>query len=72
MILNIANAVKQRNLGKALFGPNAVTGFIFYASIIGVIFLYMTGNPLPGTLLLIVMFVIPLILIFLEEPLKNI
>lgn len=72
MILNIANAIKQKNLGKALFGPNAVTGFIFYASIIGVILLYMTGRPLPGTIVLVVMFVIPLILIFLEEPLKNI
>lgn len=72
MILNIANAIKQKDLGKALFGPNAVTGFIFYASIIAVIVLYMTGNPLPGTFLLVIMFVIPLILIFLEEPLKNI
>lgn len=71
MILNIANAIKQKDLGKALFGPNAVTGFIFYASIIAVIVLYMTGNPLPGTTLLVIMFVVPLILIFLEEPLKN-
>lgn len=72
MILNIATAIKQKNLGKALFGPNAVTGFIFYGSVILVILLYMTGHTLPGTALLIVMFVIPLILIFLEEPLKNI
>lgn len=72
MILNIANAIKQKNLGKALFGPNAVTGFIFYASVIAVILLYMTGRPLPGTILLIVMFAVPLLLIFLEEPLKNI
>lgn len=71
MILNIATAIKQKNLGKALFGPNAVTGFIFYASIISVIVLYMTGRPLPGTIVLIIMFVVPLILIFLEEPLKN-
>lgn len=71
MILNIANAIKQKDLGKALFGPNAVTGFIFYASIIAVIVLYMTGNSLPGTILLMVMFVLPLVLIFLEVPLKN-
>ena len=71
MVLNIANAIKQKNLGKALFGPNAVTGFIFYASVIAVILLYMTGKPLPGTVLLIIMFVVPLALIFFEEPLKN-
>ena len=39
MVRNIANAIKQKNLGKALFGPNAVTGFIFYASVIAVILL---------------------------------
>ena len=71
MIINIANAIKQKNLGKALFGPNAVTGLVFYASIIAVIILYMTGKPLPGTILAVIMFGIPLILIFLEEPLKN-
>ena len=54
-----------------MFGPNAVTGFIFYASVIAVILLYMTGKPLPGTVLLIIMFVVPLALIFFEEPLKN-
>lgn len=71
MILNIANAIKQKNLGKALLGPNALTGFVFYGSIIAVILLYMTGHSIPGTLLLIVMFILPLILMFLEVPLKN-
>ena len=71
MIINIANAIKQKNLGKALFGPNAVTGLVFYVSIIAVIILYMTGKPLPGTILAVIMFGVPLILIFLEEPLKN-
>lgn len=71
MILNIATGIKQKNLPKVLFGPNAVTGLIFYGNVIAVIILYMTGNPLPGTALLIVMFGIPLLLIFLEEPLKN-
>lgn len=72
MILNIANGIKQRNLGKVLFGPNALTGLIFYSSIMAVIILYMTGYSLPGTAVLVVMFVVPLILIFLETPLKNI
>lgn len=71
MIINIANAIKQKDLGKALFGPNAITGLTFYGSVISIILLYMTNRPLPGTVLLIVMIGIPLILIFLEEPLKN-
>lgn len=72
MIINIANAIKQQDAGKAFFGPNAVTGLIFYGNVIAVIVLYMTGNKLPGTLLLIIMFAVPLLLIFLEVPLKNI
>lgn len=70
--LNIFSAIKAKDLGRALFGPNAVTGLIFYGSIIATIVLYMTGHALPGTIVLIIMFVVPLILIFLEEPLKNI
>lgn len=71
MIINMLTSIKQRNLGRFLFGPNALSGFLFYAAVILVIVLYMTGNPLPGTIVLVVMFVIPVILIFLEEPLKN-
>ncbi len=71
MIINITNAIRQKNIAKALLGPNALTGLIFYGSIIAVIMLYMTGNPLPGTIILVIMFVIPLLLIFLEVPLKN-
>ncbi len=72
MILNIVSAIKAKDYGRMLFGPNSVTGFIFYGSLIAVIVLYMTGHSLPGTVVLVVMFVIPLILIFFEEPLKNI
>ncbi len=71
MILNIANGIKQKNLGKVLFGPNALTGLIFYASIMAVIILFMTGRQLPGTIVMIIMFGVPLLLIFLETPLKN-
>ncbi len=71
MILNIMVAFKQRNIGKMLFGPNAISGFIFYGSIILMIVLYMTKHPLPGTAVLLIMFIIPLLLIFLETPLRN-
>lgn len=72
IVLNIVSAIKAKDVGRALFGPNALTGLVFYGSIIAVIVLYMTGHSLPGTIILVIMFVIPLILMFLEEPLKNI
>ena len=55
--------------GKNLVGHNGLAGFIFYLSLAAVIILYMTGRPLPATSVLVVMFVVPLLLIFLKEPL---
>ena len=72
MIINILSAIKSKNVGEALFGPNALTGLVFYGSLAAVIVLYMTGHTLPGTAVLVVMFVVPLVLLFLEEPIKNI
>lgn len=71
MIINMIIAIKQKNLGKFLFGPNALTGLIFYGSAILVIILYCTNQPLPATIVLILMFVVPLILILLKDPLTN-
>ena len=36
------------------------------------IVLYMTGNPLPATVILVIMFLIPLLVIFFKEPLAAI
>jgi V/A-type H+-transporting ATPase subunit I len=69
MIFNIYNGIKQKNIEKVLFDTNGVAGFVFYGSIVTSIMLIMTGNALPGELLLFVMFGIPLILIAFKEPL---
>ena len=70
MILNIITKFKFKEHGEALFDTNGIAGLVFYASAIAVIMLFMTGNTLPGGILLIIMFVLPLILIFLKEPLS--
>lgn len=70
MILNIITKLKFKERGEALFDTNGVAGLVFYASAIAVIMLFMTGNTLPGSALLIIMFILPLILIFLKEPLS--
>lgn len=71
MIINMYNAIKQKKYADFLIGPNGLTGFIFYISVMAVVILYMTGNSLPGTIVLVVMFVIPLIIIALKAPLVN-
>ena len=45
---------------------------VFYFALASVIVLYMTGNLLPATVILVIMFLIPLLVIFLKEPLAAI
>ncbi len=71
MIFNIINAIKAHDLKEVLFEPSGVAGFVFYLSLVVTIVLYMTENPLPATIVLVIMFVIPLILMFFKEPLVK-
>ena len=72
MILHVINGFKQHDTENKFFDTNAMAGFVFYASLVLVIVLFMTGNSLPATAVLVIMFVIPLILIALKEPLTRI
>lgn len=71
MILQIINAIKQKNTEGIFFDTNGIAGFVFYGSFVLVVFLFMSGNTLPAAALLVIMFGIPLILIALKEPLTN-
>ncbi|MGN0481755.1 MAG: V-type ATP synthase subunit I [Lachnospiraceae bacterium] len=71
MIMHIINGIKARRVDEVFFDHNALAGFVFYLSFVIAIILLMTGNPLPGGIVLVVMFVIPLIIIALKEPLLN-
>ncbi len=68
MILNIFNAWKAKDIEAGIFHNNGVVGFVFYLSIVVTVVLFMTGNELPGTIVLALMFGLPLILIALREP----
>lgn len=71
MVFHIINKITSKDIGETLFDTNGVAGFVFYASIITTIILYMTGHTLPATVVLVVMFINPLILIGLKEPISN-
>ncbi len=71
MILHIWNAIKCHDTESAFFDSNGVAGFVFYLSLVAVIFLFMLGKALPATIILVVMFVIPLLLIVLKEPIVH-
>ena len=56
---------------SAWFDPNGAAGLVFYLAVVVTVVLFMTGNPLPGGIVMGVMFGVPLLLIFLKEPLAR-
>ncbi len=72
MILNISNGIRTNQTKEVLFDPNGFAGLVFYGSLLLVIVLFMTENTLPGTLVLVLMFGVPLLLIALKEPLTKV
>ncbi len=71
MIFNIINSIHSKNTEKIWFDSNAVAGLVFYGSVVAVLGLFISGRKLPATAVLIVMFGVPLLLMFLKEPLTN-
>ena len=69
MILNIINSARAHDTEKLWFDTNGAAGLVFYAALVSVIVLYMSGKALPATIVLVIMFVIPLAVIFFKEPL---
>jgi V/A-type H+-transporting ATPase subunit I len=71
MFLNIINGIKAKNWGKVFFDTNGVAGLLFYAALISSIALVFMGHALPGVIIMIIFFGVPLLLIFFKEPLTR-
>lgn len=70
-IFHIINAIKAKDTENKWFDANGVAGLVFYVSSVVVLILFMTGNPIPGAIIMFIMFGIPLILIAIKEPLTR-
>lgn len=71
MVFNIINAKKAGDVEKTWFDTNAVAGLVFYGSAAVSIALIVSGHALPGGMVLLIMFGVPLLVIFFKEPLTN-
>ncbi len=72
MVLNMINGIRQHDWGKVLFGPNSLTGLVFYLGVIlaavgGLAFGWKLFTPVYVLLVLI----LPLLLMLLSEPLHK-
>lgn len=71
MVLHMINGVKSNDIENVFFDTNGLAGLVFYGAVVAAIALFMTGHSLPGAIVLVIMFVIPLLIIALKEPLSR-
>lgn len=71
IIMNIINGIKEKNIEKSVLGTNGVAGLVFYVVVITVVLLALTGHQVPSAILLVIGIGLPLLLIFLREPITR-
>lgn len=71
MLMHVINGARAHDIENILFDTNALAGLVFYGSAFVVAILLMTGKTMPALAVLLVMFVLPLLIIFLKEPLTR-
>ncbi len=72
MSINIINAVKSKKFKDILFDRNGITGMVFYLGvIIFAVVMLITGKTITSYIFVIGFFILPIILLFLKEPLHN-
>ena len=72
IILNIIVSFKMRDKENAVFGNNGLAGFVFYVAVVAaLISQMMLGVKISNPIYILFLILIPLILIFLKEPLGK-
>lgn len=72
MIANIISSLKRRDMESALFGANGISGFVLYVSLVaGLICQMLLGIELMTVPYILGLVVLPLILMFMREPLGR-
>ncbi|MBN2373604.1 hypothetical protein JXL19_07450 [bacterium] len=72
LILNIINSIMNNDYKKGILGEFGIMGLMFYWGCIGLmIFLLTTGNTMAEFGYMLVILGLPLLVIFLKEPLFN-
>ncbi len=72
MLINIFSCARRRDLENLLFGPNGIPGLVFYCALVaGLVCQIVMGIPVMTLPYILGLVVLPLVLIFLKEPLGN-
>ncbi len=71
MIWHTVRGIRKRDFGEAILGTNAATGVIFYGAATACMLLLLSGKTIPGVAILLILFLVPLVLIGMKEPIEN-
>ena len=72
MVINIINGIRQKDLKKVLLTNNSVAGLVFYlAVLIGAVVMLLTGAKVFSAVYIVFLIVIPLVIMFCQEPLGK-
>ena len=71
VIVNMIMGFKEKNYTRALFSNNGLAGLVFYCSLLMLLLGGMLGLNVGGPVYVICLIVLPLIVMFLREPLGD-
>ena len=71
IVLNIYSSLRRHELGAALFGTNGVAGLVLYAGLILLVLGLVVTVPVPKSIIVWLMIVLPCLLIWMSEPLGK-
>ncbi|MBN2558397.1 MAG: V-type ATP synthase subunit I [Clostridia bacterium] len=72
MVINIINAIKSKSFREVIFDKNGIAGLVFYlGAIIFALVLLISGKTVTSFIFIAGFFILPIILMFLKEPLHN-
>lgn len=72
MILNIMTLIKKKDYAKAIVSHNGVAGFLFYGFLfVGIILQMGLGLAVFNIVTILLLIIVPLLAIFLKEPLER-
>ena len=71
MFLNVFSSFKRHDFGRAIFHPSGICGIVFYAALVSGMLCTLFGIPVMNIWYVLGLIVVPLILIYLGEPLSK-
>ena len=71
IVFNICIGIKHRNFERVVLSQNGIAGLVFYSAALYAAISAIMGRQVLSSLYIVVFFILPLLLIFLKEPITR-